>query len=268
MGPCILIHFRNKFMLWRSFNYFCCQIYLLITKLKISSKKLIMAGSEQVKHLLFSANLICWESNVLNCKLFTNRILLMIKSIVRTGWYSDEGCNGAPFVLFIFSCNRKKQKPKNISKNAARSFVSFFPCYGHNRFSLILTRPGCWPPYGHRLYSFLQRLTHASVRRSMCSDLVYVILFPQLLMVVHFKHHCNTYGSLSAYIVAFFVRLTGGEPMLGLSPMIHYPGWDGERQLFPFRTLAMITSLVTLIGVSWGTKYVIVLTQKYDFVTW
>ena len=25
----------------------------------------------------------------------------------------------------------------------------------------------------------------------------------------------------------------------------------------------MITSLVTLVGVSWGTKYVIVLTQKY-----
>jgi len=99
----------------------------------------------------------------------------------------------------------------------------------------------------------------------MCSDLVYVILFPQLLMVVHFKHHCNTYGSLSAYIVAFFVRLTGGEPMLGLPPMIYYPGWDGERQLFPFRTMAMITSLVTLVGVSWGTKYVILLTQKRDF---
>jgi high affinity choline transporter 7 len=94
----------------------------------------------------------------------------------------------------------------------------------------------------------------------MCSDLVYVILFPQLLMVVHFKHHCNTYGSLSAYIVAFFVRLTGGEAMLGLPPLIHYPGWDGERQLFPFRTMAMITSLVTLVGVSWGTKYVILLT--------
>jgi high affinity choline transporter 7 len=54
--------------------------------------------------------------------------------------------------------------------------------------------------------------------------------------------------------MAFFVRMTGGEPMLGLSPMIHYPGWDGERQLFPFRTLAMSLSLITLITVSWGTK--------------
>ncbi|XP_046391877.1 high-affinity choline transporter 1 isoform X2 [Ischnura elegans] len=91
---------------------------------------------------------------------------------------------------------------------------------------------------------------------SMCSDLVYVILFPQLLMVVHFKHHCNTYGSLAAYIVAFFVRMSGGEPMLGLPALIHYPGWDGERQLFPFRTMAMLCSLVTLVGISALTRHV------------
>jgi hypothetical protein len=35
--------------------------------------------------------------------------------------------------------------------------------------------------------------------RALCSDLVYVILFPQLLMTVHFKEYCNTYGSLFAY---------------------------------------------------------------------
>ncbi|XP_045460780.1 high-affinity choline transporter 1 isoform X1 [Harmonia axyridis] len=105
---------------------------------------------------------------------------------------------------------------------------------------------------------------------SMCSDLVYVILFPQLLMVVHFKDYCNTYGSLAAYIVAFFVRLSGGEPLMNLEPMIHYPGWDEKehRQLFPFRTMAMLMSLVTLIGVSWWTKWVFEtgrLAPGYDF---
>ncbi|KAM7364014.1 choline transporter [Cochliomyia hominivorax] len=91
---------------------------------------------------------------------------------------------------------------------------------------------------------------------SMCSDLVYVILFPQLLMVVHFKKHCNTYGSLAAYIIAFFIRLSGGEALLGLPALIHFPGYDEENQtqLFPFRTLAMILSLITLIVVSWWTK--------------
>ena len=41
---------------------------------------------------------------------------------------------------------------------------------------------------------------------AMCSDLVYVILFPQLLIVVHFKEWCNTYGSLGAYIIGLFFR--------------------------------------------------------------
>ncbi|XP_073978612.1 choline transporter [Rhodnius prolixus] len=102
---------------------------------------------------------------------------------------------------------------------------------------------------------------------SMCSDLVYVILFPQLLMVVHFKEHCNTYGSLAAYIMALLVRVSGGEPLLGLPALIHFPGWDGERQLFPFRTLAMLISLITLAGVSWGTRYVFesgYLSPSYD----
>lgn len=94
----------------------------------------------------------------------------------------------------------------------------------------------------------------------MCSDLVYVILFPQLLMVVHFKKYCNTYGSLAAYIVAFLIRLSGGEPIMGLPAFIHFPGYDPEgndgegRQLFPFRTMAMIVSLFTLASVSWITK--------------
>ncbi|XP_061397365.1 high-affinity choline transporter 1 [Musca vetustissima] len=91
---------------------------------------------------------------------------------------------------------------------------------------------------------------------SMCSDLVYVILFPQLLMVVHFKKHCNTYGSLAAYLIALFIRLSGGESLLGLPALIHYPGYDAENetQLFPFRTMAMLVSLVTLVVVSWWTK--------------
>lgn len=92
---------------------------------------------------------------------------------------------------------------------------------------------------------------------SMCSDLVYVILFPQLLMVVHFKDYCNTYGSLSAYIIAFLVRISGGEPMMGLPALIHYPGYDKESatQMFPFRTMAMLLSLITLVGVSYGTQF-------------
>lgn len=80
----------------------------------------------------------------------------------------------------------------------------------------------------------------------------------QLLMVVHFKHHCNTYGSLSAYIVGLVVRFSGGEALIGLPAFIRFPGYDeeNERQLFPFRTMAMLLSLITLWGVSAYSKWV------------
>lgn len=89
-------------------------------------------------------------------------------------------------------------------------------------------------------------------------------------MVVHFKHHCNTYGSLSAYIVAFMVRLSGGESLIGLPALIHYPGYDEQngQQLFPFRTMAMLMSLITLIVVSAYSKWIFEtgrLAPQYDY---
>lgn len=36
----------------------------------------------------------------------------------------------------------------------------------------------------------------------LCADLVYVILFPQLVCVVYFKHS-NTYGSVTGYVGEF-----------------------------------------------------------------
>jgi high affinity choline transporter 7 len=67
----------------------------------------------------------------------------------------------------------------------------------------------------------------------------------------------NTYGSLSAYIIGMFLRLAGGENLIGLPALIHYPLYkeseiEGEPgvQLFPFRTFAMLISMTTLISVS------------------
>eukprot|EP00090_Calanus_glacialis_P001621 TRINITY_DN11174_c0_g1_i2.p1 TRINITY_DN11174_c0_g1~~TRINITY_DN11174_c0_g1_i2.p1 ORF type:complete len:708 (-),score=76.84 TRINITY_DN11174_c0_g1_i2:689-2812(-) len=102
---------------------------------------------------------------------------------------------------------------------------------------------------------------------ALCSDLVYVILFPQLLMVVHFTEHCNTYGSLFAYCLGLVIRVSGGEKLMGLPPLVHFPGFaeptpeeieeasDESRrpfgtQLFPFRTMAMLLSMISLVSVS------------------
>ena len=83
----------------------------------------------------------------------------------------------------------------------------------------------------------------------LCSDLVYVILFPQLLCVVHLPSWTNTYGSLVGYLVAWFFRLTGGEELVSLPALIEYPFYDETYnfQYFPFKTMTMLISLVTIL---------------------
>lgn len=84
-----------------------------------------------------------------------------------------------------------------------------------------------------------------------CSDLVYVILFPQLLSVLYLPG-TNTYGSLAAFFVGLTLRMLGGEPLIGMPVILQYPWFDeaSGRQLFPFRTLCTAISLVTIVSVS------------------
>ena len=56
----------------------------------------------------------------------------------------------------------------------------------------------------------------------LCSDLVYVVLFPQLFCVVYFKR-TNTYGSMVAYWTGIILRLLAGESLFGIRPVIKYP---------------------------------------------
>ncbi|XP_015590322.1 high-affinity choline transporter 1 [Cephus cinctus] len=90
----------------------------------------------------------------------------------------------------------------------------------------------------------------------LCSDLVYVVLFPQLLSVVHWPSLVDTYGCLAAYVVAIALRISGGEKGLGLPPLIEYPFYDmhTQTQKFPFRTVAMLTGLVVQLVVSFFTR--------------
>lgn len=102
----------------------------------------------------------------------------------------------------------------------------------------------------------------------LCGDFVYVILFPQLLLVVYFKKG-NTYGSLIGYIIGMFFRLTGGESLLGFPALIKYPYYDEEshKQMFPFKTFCMLLSLVTIVVVSYLAAFLyhrFESLQKYD----
>jgi high affinity choline transporter 7 len=75
------------------------------------------------------------------------------------------------------------------------------------------------------------------------SDLVYVLLFPQLVYAL-FDPRANRIGSVTAFFVSLVLRVGGGEPLLGLRPLIPYP------EQFPFRTVAAVAGLTLLPLVS------------------
>ncbi|XP_033755100.1 high-affinity choline transporter 1-like [Pecten maximus] len=101
----------------------------------------------------------------------------------------------------------------------------------------------------------------------LCADLMYVIQFPQLVCVLWLKC-ANTYGSLTGFIVGLFLRVAGGEPFLSIDSLIKYPMHHEEYgQLFPFKTLAMLCSLFSIIGVSYVTERLFThgtLSKKFD----
>ena len=96
------------------------------------------------------------------------------------------------------------------------------------------------------------------------SDLVFVLLFPQLVYAI-FDSKSNRIGSMTAFFLSLALRLGGGEPLLGLKPLIHYPeifagilpgrpeDWydaSSGAMLFPFKTLAAAVGFIALPVVS------------------
>jgi solute carrier family 5 (high affinity choline transporter), member 7 len=75
------------------------------------------------------------------------------------------------------------------------------------------------------------------------SDLVFVLLFPQLLFAL-FDARANRTGSVVAFAVSLALRVGGGEPLLSLPALIAYP------DTVPFRTVAAVAGLVLLPIVS------------------
>ncbi|XP_060079936.1 high-affinity choline transporter 1-like [Ylistrum balloti] len=101
----------------------------------------------------------------------------------------------------------------------------------------------------------------------LCADLMYVVQFPQLVCVLYVKC-ANTYGSLTGFIIGMFLRVAGGEPFLNIGSLINYPMYHEEYgQLFPFKTLAMLCSLFSIIGVSYVTERLFTcgtISKRYD----
>lgn len=78
------------------------------------------------------------------------------------------------------------------------------------------------------------------------SDLVFVLLFPQLVSAL-FDTKANLAGSIAAFAVSLVLRIGGGEPLFGIPALIPYPEW------IPFKTLAAAAGMILLPVVSRAT---------------
>lgn len=81
----------------------------------------------------------------------------------------------------------------------------------------------------------------------MCSDLMYVILFPQFTCVL-FLPGTNSYGGLAGFVISLLLRLFGGESLIGLPAVLKFPLYSEQHgQRFPFRTVAMLCNLLAIV---------------------
>uniref|UniRef100_A0A8C5HNP9 High affinity choline transporter 1-like n=1 Tax=Gouania willdenowi TaxID=441366 RepID=A0A8C5HNP9_GOUWI len=102
-------------------------------------------------------------------------------------------------------------------------------------------------------------------------DMSYTIMFPQLVCILFFKVS-NGYGATVGFLMGIVLRLMSGEPLIGLPPIIKFPGCrlDAEgkmTQYFPFRTAIMVISLLSILLFSWLMSVVFkkgVLSEKWD----
>jgi len=109
----------------------------------------------------------------------------------------------------------------------------------------------------------------------LCGDFVFVIVFPQLFLVLYYDKS-NTYGSVGSFIIGLALRLACGEAKLGIPVGISFGTIYGDCETYPddcsgpvpYRTFVMLISLICHFLISTLTHYLFVeekISQKYDF---
>eukprot|EP00092_Neocalanus_flemingeri_P035154 GFUD01038257.1.p1 GENE.GFUD01038257.1~~GFUD01038257.1.p1 ORF type:complete len:503 (+),score=122.31 GFUD01038257.1:142-1509(+) len=113
----------------------------------------------------------------------------------------------------------------------------------------------------------------------LCGDFTYVMLFPQLLLVIYWSK-ANTYGSVFSFILTVILRLSVGDKYLGLPaafsfgavtascPTVEDPDHMCEGAL-PYRTFIMLIGLVVHIIVSAATDLSFCMAEvdlRWDFL--
>uniref|UniRef100_A0A8C6U990 High-affinity choline transporter 1-like n=1 Tax=Neogobius melanostomus TaxID=47308 RepID=A0A8C6U990_9GOBI len=82
------------------------------------------------------------------------------------------------------------------------------------------------------------------------SSITYTVMFPQLICVLYFNV-CNGYGCIMGLVIGVLLKILSGEPALGLSPLLYYPGCSAEDgtyvQCAPVQTIAMLSGFIAIL---------------------
>ena len=87
----------------------------------------------------------------------------------------------------------------------------------------------------------------------------FFVLLPELFCAVYVPWS-NAWGCLAGVMLRVFLRVSAGEPLIGLPPLIKYPFYVEEMglQMFPYKTLSCLVTTLSIVFVSWvsGRLYV------------
>ena len=84
----------------------------------------------------------------------------------------------------------------------------------------------------------------------LCAELVYVVLFPQLVLALYVRK-VNGIGALVGAASGLVIRVAAGEPMIRMPAVIEFPWLDATgATMFPIRTFAMLCGLFLTMAVS------------------